>query len=89
MQSASDWATDPATVISYGTALIGQSGAINIASQAAARGLNATDVAVAASTGQTAVNGVTLVTKQGLTLNHLQILSTVPVLSVANNGAGS
>jgi len=75
MQVASDWATDPATAIVYGTSWIGQKGAINVAAGSApatARGVASAGNVLSRSTGRAASRGLNLVGRRGIDLNRFQ-----------------
>jgi hypothetical protein len=62
-RSAVDWTTSPETAIAYGSAWIGQNGAVNLASSAAGQG------SIVSRAGN-------LVGKQGVNLNQLRLLKT-------------
>ena len=77
-----DWATDPATAISFGTSLIGKSGSVTaskIAGLSAARLVTSTTLSKAAPASRVSLNGSRLNTvgTSGLSLGTLQRINTV------------
>ena len=83
IQSRADWATHPATVISFGTTLIGQSGALNV-QNVSATGILGNVRIVDASTGLT-VTKLNRIGSAGLGLADLQTSKTA--LSAVFEGA--
>jgi hypothetical protein len=80
MQTTTDWVTHPATVVSYGNALIGESGAINIGAISAVdaqRGaLSAAQGADTRIASGLVAKGLTVVGSQGLSLSQAKAIQT-------------
>jgi hypothetical protein len=76
MQSATDWVTNPVTVVSYGNSLIGKSGGINIGTVSTLGSqsgvLSAASGMIAGVAGSPVATGLTVVGKQGLSLSQVQ-----------------
>jgi hypothetical protein len=75
MQVATDWATDPATAIVYGTRWIGRQGAIDVAAVSAtpaATPVASTGNVLSGSPGRATSLGLNLVGAQGIDLNRFQ-----------------
>ena len=85
MRNMADWATNPKIVVSYGNALIGTNGKINLGtSSVLGFKISASSAASVATTGVANSNvakNLTVVGKQGLNLNHLQALKATQVLT--------
>jgi hypothetical protein len=76
MQAATDWVTNPATVLSFGSSLIGKGGGINIGTVSAPSSqrsvLSAASGVIAGVASGPVSTGFTVVGKQGLSLSQVQ-----------------